>query len=194
MAIKPASFDPFDAPLWEGHEYFQSLPDVVRSDSYQRPVWIDPKHWQRHKPPAWVFKLQWHTYRYSEVDSKRKLGNIVGQNTPGIYIFSVRPDSAVDGFPRYAMYVGISNARDSNRPVRERLSEYLPTRIATIKKRKNIHTMLCLYYSHIWVHFAYVNKPSVAMLGAEKKLTGFLAPPFAEEAYPVDMKPWRPAW
>lgn len=194
MLDKPATFDPLDAPLWEGYEYFQSLADTVRAGSYQHQFWVDPKHWQRHKPPGWVFKLKWNTYRYSEVDTLAKLKAVAAEDAPGIYIFSVRPDLPVSGFPNYALYVGISNVQDSGRVVRERLADYLPTRISTIKKRRNIHRMACLYFQALWVHFAYVNKPSATLMKVEKTLHGFLAPPVADHAYPIDMKARKPAF
>lgn len=194
MPEQPATFDPLDAPLWEGYVYYQSLADVIRASSYQHVFWVDPKHWIRHKPPAWIFKLEWKTYRYSEIDSMAKLRTTVAKPIPGIYIFSVRPEKPVNGFPNFALYVGISNINDSKRPVRDRLGDYLPNRIKTIRKRKNIHRMLCLYFHYLWVHFAYVKKPSATIMQVEKTLHGYLAPPVADEAFPVDMKHLKPAF
>ena len=194
MSAKPATFDPLDAPLWEGHRYFQSLADAVRARLYQHTFWADPKHWQRYKPPGWVFELEWNSYRYYEVDTPEKLRAVATKNTPGIYIFSVQPEVPVNGFPSFALYVGISNVQGSGRSVSERLADYLPTRISAIKKRSNIHRMACLYFEALWVHFAYVNKPSSTLRKAERTLHGYLAPPVADEAYPVDMKKLKPAF
>jgi hypothetical protein len=194
VPTKPATFDPLDAPLWEGYDYFHSLADAARAGAYQHLFWVDPKHWQRHKPPAWIFDLEWKCYRYSDVDTPDKLRAIVTEDVPGIYIFSVRPELPVCGFPHYALYVGISNALNSGRIVRERLEDYLPPRIASIKKRSNIHRMVCLYLPDLWVHFAYVDKPSDTLMEVERTLHGYLAPPVADQAYPVDMKHLKPAW
>ena len=194
MPTKPVTFDPLDAPLWEGYDYFCSLPDAARSGSYQHVFWVDPRHWHRHKPPTWVFDLEWKCYRYSDVDTLQKLRAVVTEDIPGIYIFSVRPERPVCRFPEYALYIGISNVRDSGRFIRDRLEDYLPTRIAAIRKRSNIHRMVCLYLPNLWVHFAYVDKPSATLMEAEKTLHGYLAPPAADEAYPVDMKYLKPAW
>jgi len=191
---RPATFDPLDAPLWEGYEYFQSLADVVRASSYQHLFWVDPKHWRRHKPPEWIYNLEWKTYRYSQVDTAAKLRAAATETTPGIYIFSVRPELPVNGFPHFALYVGISNENDSGRPLRERLGDYLPRRVSAIRKRKNIHRMLCLYLLDLWVHFAYVDRPSATLMQVEKLLHGYLAPPVADEDYPVDMKHLKPAF
>lgn len=194
MSEIPATFDPLDAPLWEGHGYFQSLKDAVRADAYQHLFWVDPMHWKRHKPPLWVFKLKWNTYRYSQIDTVEKLKAVATEDVPGIYIFSVSPELPVIKFPNYALYLGISNVRRSGRSVRERLEDYLPTRVSAIKKRRNVHRMICLYLPDLWVHFAYVDRSSSVLERVEKTLTGYLAPPVAEEAYPVDMKSRRPAW
>lgn len=194
MPPKLATFDPLDAPLWEGYELYQSMGNSVRADSYQHLFWVDPKHWQRHKPPEWVFRLKWRAYQYSTIDTVAKLRAVAKRNVPGIYIFSVRPDRRVRGFPCYALYVGISNATGTRRPLWRRLAKYLPRRISAIRKRRNIHRMTCLYFPFLWVHFAYVDRPSNILIEVEKKLHGYLAPPVADAAYPVDMKPHKPAF
>lgn len=194
MSIKPVTYDPLDAPLCEVYDYFQGLPDMARAHAYQHLFWVDPKHWRRHAPPPWVFSLEWNCYRYSDVDSTDKLREIITEDIPGIYIFSVRPTDLVCGFPHYCLYIGISNANDSGRIVRERLQDYLPTKIASIKKRAWIHRMMCLYYANLWVYFAYVDRSSACLMELEKALHGYLAPPAADQAYPVDMKNLKPAW
>jgi len=194
MATKPITFDPVDAPLWEAFGHYQSLSDDVRSRLYQHEIWTDPKNWQRNRPPAWVRQLKWKVFRYADVDTPTKLEQVVSRTAPGIYIFSVFPDVTIARFPALALYVGISNEKGSSRPLRERLKEYLPSRMSVIRKRKNIHKMLRLYYGYIWVYFCYVNKPSPMLRRAEQKLHGYLAPPAAERDYPVDMKPFRRAF
>ena len=194
MLATPTTLDPLDAAFFEGHKIFQSMPDSVRAPHYRREFWVDPKHWERHKPPDWVFALEWNAYRYSRVDTPAKLRAKARRNVPGIYVFSVRPSHRVNEFPIYALYVGISNANDSGRTVRQRLADYLPSNISAIKKRSNIHRMICLYFDVLWVHFAYVDRPSAILRKTEKTLHGYFAPPFAIEAYPPDMKPSRKAF
>lgn len=194
MQAQPATLDPLDAALFEGHKIFQSMPDSVRAPHYKREFWVDPKHWERHKPPDWVFDLKWEAYRYSKVDTAAKLRAVAKRNVPGLYVFSVKPSHCLNGFPAYALYVGISNANDSGRAVRKRLAEYLPSNISAIKKRGNIHRMICLYFDTLWVHFAYVAKSSAALRKAEVTLHGYFAPPFAIQAYPPDMKAPRKAF
>ena len=195
MTVRPRTFDPLDAPLWEGYEYIQKQSDTVREGFYRRTVfWADPKNWERHKPPPWVLNLNWNTYCYSQVDTLEKLRNEAKEDLPGIYLFSIQPEDLVKGFPCYALYVGISNERNSMRPVRERLADYLPTRMSQIRKRNNIHRMLCFYFRTLWVYFAYVNEPSNTLSQVEKTLHGYLAPPVGSRDYPVEMKPGKRAF
>lgn len=191
MTVKLATFDLLDAPLWDAYKQYQNLPDDVRAKLYQHTFWIDPKHWERHKPPLWVFNLEWHTYRYSEVDTVQKLKAVAKEDVPGIYLFSIRPDHLVGEFPCYALYIGISNVNNSGRFVWQRLADYLPDRMSQIKKRNHVHRMIAWYFGALWVHFAYVSKPSAALLNAEEALHGYIAPPVSPKAYPVDMKPGK---
>lgn len=194
MPVKPVTFDPTDAPLWEAYHYYQALPDDVRASLYQHVFWADPKNWQRHSPPDWIFRLDWRTFHYSDIVDSAKLRTVVSEDRAGIYMFSIAPKRLVEGFPRYALYVGISNERNSGRPLRERLRDYLPATISQIRKRKSVHKMLRLYFQYVWVHFAYVDKASKQIMSAEQKLHGYLAPPVAERDYPVDMKPFKRAF
>ena len=194
MPAKPVTFDPMDAPLWEAYQHYQALSDDVRASLYHHLFWADPKNWQRHTPPDWIFRLDWRTYRYSDMDDSVKLRTAVSEDRAGIYIFSASPERLIEDFPRFALYVGISNERNSRRPLRERLGDYLPTSISQIRKRKSVHKLLRLYFQYVWVHFAYVDKPSKEITSAEEKLHGYLAPPAAERDYPVDMKPYKRAF
>jgi hypothetical protein len=195
QAPKPATFDPLDAPLFEAYEFHQSLADSVRADLYQRWYWADPVNWTRHEPPDWVFNLQWKEFRYSEVTDRDKLRQLLTENEPGVYFFTVKPNKLLDQvFPHYVFYVGISNEDGSNRPLRERLFDYLPTSISAIKKRKAIHKFLTLYYGQAWVRYAYVTNTSSELESAEMKLHGYLAPPVAERDFPPDMKAKKPAF
>lgn len=194
MPDKPITFDPIDAPLWEAYQYYQSLPDDVRAESYTHAFWLDPTNWQRHRPPDWVFLLEWKSFPYTELDDSARLKTTVSEPRAGVYIFSVAPGQLITGFPQFALYVGISNEKNSNRSLRDRLSDYSPRRISQIRKRKSIHKLLRLYFEHVWVHFAYVDKPSEELTIAERELHGYLAPPVAERDYPVDMKPYKRAF
>ena len=195
MSAKVATFDPIDAPLWEAYDYYQRLCDDDRAAHYRHTFWVDPKHWKRHRPPSWVLQLKWAKYRYANVDDNGKLKVSVPDTRPGMYLFGIAPaDSVFEHFPRYVFYVGISNDRDSHRPLRKRLYDYLPSQVRQIRKRKAVHKFLRLYFRDVWVYFAHTNRSSSSIKRAETKLHGYLAPPVAQAAYPVDMKPFRPAF
>ena len=192
---QPATFDPLDAPIFDAYKYHQALPDSVRSSLYIRWYWADPQHWIRHKPPAWVFALKWSSFRYCEVQDRQALKLHLLKDDPGVYFFTVRPIELMDEhFPHHVFYVGISNEADSGRALRDRLGDYLPNSLSAIKKRKNVHKFLTLYYEQTWVRFAYVQRASSEIEEAEVKLHGYLAPPVAERDYPPDMKSKKPAF
>lgn len=186
--MEKVTFDPFDAELGDAYNYHQNLPDGVRFPLYRQEFSADPSHWKRHVPPVWVSRLRWQEYRYSEVHSRRDLDKIIPVSRPGIYIFYARPDSLVHYFPQFAFYLGISNERDSNRPLRERLLDYLPASLSAIRKRQNIHRMLQLYYKQVWVAFALSNRASRDLKNAEEKLHGFIHPCCARRDFPADVK------
>ncbi len=194
-SIKPVTFDPVDAPLWDAFDYYQSLPDDVRASVYLRWFWADPKNWERHLPKKWVLDLSWQEFRYSDVTDRKALKQVIQADTPGIYLFLVRPSALIDKlFPQFVYYVGISNQGDSKRPLSERLADYLPVSIAKVRKRKNVHKLLRLYYLSTWVRFAHVNRPSTELEEAEVALHGYLAPPVPDRDYPPDMKHLKPAF
>ena len=158
---KLVTFDPVDAPLREAFDYYQALPDDVRSAVYLRWFWADPKNWERHNPPKWIHDLEWKEFKYSDAVSRELLNGFVDQSKPGIYFFTVRPKVLLNKmFPHYTFYVGISNEGDSGRTLVDRLADYLPTHISQIKKRKPVHKLLRLYYENAWVYYAYVSQSS----------------------------------
>jgi hypothetical protein len=183
-----ATFDLFDAPLVDAYGYFHALPAEVRFLPYRREFSIDPKNWAQHRPPDWVFSLKWREYRYADIQQREDLQSVIPENKPGIYIFYTRPDQLVHRFPQFAFYVGISNERNTGRPLRERLKEYVPAALPAIRKRKNVHRMLQMYYGHIWVAFALTSVSSAKLRKVEEQLHGFVHPCFARRDFPPGIK------
>jgi hypothetical protein len=183
-----ATFDLFDAPLGDAYDYYQALPPDVRFPSYRQEFSVDPQNWKQHQPPDWVFELNWREYRYADIQQRNDLQSVIPENEPGIYIFYARPDRLVHQFPRFAFYVGISNERGSHRPLRERLKEYVPAALNAIRKRKNVHRMLQLYYGQIWVAFALTSALSNELEQVEERLHGFVHPCFGRRDFPPDVK------
>ena len=183
-----ATFDPFDAPLGDAYGHYQALGDADRFTLYRREFSVDPRKWSQHKPAAWVLGLHWQEYRYADVQQRDDLEQLIPEDDPGIYIFYARPDRLVHRFPEFAFYVGISNERGTNRPLRERLKEYVPAALSTIRKRQNIHRMLQLYYGQIWVAYALAPKSSSVLRRVEGQLHGFVHPCFSRRDFPADIK------
>ena len=188
MRMANATFDLVDAPLGDSYKHIQSLPDEYRAPNYRQVFSVDPSNWRKHAPPPWISSLTWREYQYSKVRSPGALNKIIPQRQPGIYIFYARPDYLVHQFPRFAFYVGVSNERGSGRPLRERLKEYLPTALASIRKRENVHRMLRLYYDQIWVAFALSERTPRELRVAEVKLHGFVHPCYGRRDFPADVK------
>lgn len=182
------TFDILDAAIPDAFETWQGFPDAVRFPAYRREFLVDPKNWALYLPENWVFELEWKEFVYSDVENSAALNKIMKQLDPGIYIFYVRPGRRLHHFPSFPMYVGISNRRDSGRPLRERIADYLPNRMRSRSKRDNIDLMLQLYYKSIVVAYAYTKKPSVELETAEKKIHGYIHPPFAIESFPTEIK------
>ncbi len=189
-----ATFDLFDAPLGDAFDSYQGLPDAQRFANYRQEFSVDPQHWARHCPPSWAFGLRWQEFRYADVRNGGELDRLIGKDHPGVYVFYARPERLVHRFPQFAFYVGISNEGGSMRPLRERLKDYLPTALAKIRKRHNIHRMLQLYYGCLWVAFALTDDHATDLETLEESLHGYVHPCFARRDFPIEVKAQQKAF
>lgn len=187
-AMPRATFDILDAAIPDEYSEWLGRSDELRFMPYRRTFLTDPVYWTRHRPDDWVFQLQWREFRYQEASSPQYLDQLIQSDDPGIYIFYVRPDVFLYHFPRFAFYIGISNEHGSNRPLRERLKDYLPSRVKSKKKRDNIDQMLQMYYGVLWIAYALASHPSTELMEMESKLHGFIFPCYARRDYPSDIK------
>jgi hypothetical protein len=126
-----ATFDLFDAPLGDMnlsdvYGSYQALSHDQRFPPYRREFSVDPQNWVQYEPPGWVFELNWREYRYADVQEREDLQLEIPEDEPGIYVFYARPNKLVHRFPQFAFYIGISNEHNSQRPLRERLKQYIP--------------------------------------------------------------------
>ena len=190
---KRATFDLLDAaiPTPDEYERWQNYPDDARFPAYRKHFLTDPVFWGRHQPNDWAFELTWNEYRYADVASPAEMDARIWSDEPGVYIFYVRPTRIVYRFPQFAFYIGISNERGTNRPLRERLKDYLPTQVAAKLKRDNIDQMLQMYYGVLWVAYALAARPSYELLELEKKLHGFVYPCYSRRDFPDDIQTLR---
>lgn len=196
MVMDKATKDLFDAPLGDAFDSYQELPDQQRFPSYRCEYSVDPKNWTRYIPPIWAFALTWKEYRYADVTSSRELNRLITVDYPGVYIFyaSPHPTPLIHHFPRFPFYIGISNENGSLRPLRERLSDYLPKRLASIQKRKNFHRMVQQYYPTLRVAFAVTKDHASDLESLEQCLHGYIYPIFDRRDFPVDVKDQQRAW
>ena len=186
---KRATVDIIDAsiPLPDEFDRWRKYPDAVRFKAYMRSFSTDPVLWHRHTPDEWAFDLTWNEYRYAEVISPAQVDTTIGSDDPGLYMFYVRPERTLCSFPRFPFYVGISNERNSNRSLRDRLKDYLPTHITQRLKRDNIDQMLQMYYGVLWVAYALAPRPGAELAELEKKLHGFVYPCYNRRDFPGDI-------
>ncbi len=191
--VTRATLDLLDAaiPTPDKYEQWRQLPDNVRFENYRKHFLTDPVFWGRHQPKDWVFALSWNEYRYADVTTPADVDAKIGSDKPGVYIFYVRPTRIVYRFPQFAFYIGISNERGTNRPLRERLKDYIPTRVAAKLKRDNIDQMLQMYYGVLWVAYALAARPSSELVKLEKKLHGFIYPCYSRRDFPKDIQTQR---
>lgn len=192
--ISAATIDILDASIPDEFQKWQSYPDPVRFKHYREELMTDPVHWKRHQPPDWAFTTSWSEFRYADIATPTHLDQVIGSDLPGLYIFYIRPERVFLKFPQLALYVGISNERDSQRPLKERLKDYLPARIEAKRKRANVDRMLRSYYGVLWVTYCLSDKPSSDLEALEEKLHGFLHPRYARRDFPVDIKTQQKAF
>lgn len=186
--IKTDTLDILDASIPHVFSEWQAHNDEVRFAHYQETVRTDPTFWVRHRPAEWAFALPWAEFRYADVKDGKALKQVIKSDLPGIYIFYVRPETILHRFPQFALYVGISNERNSKRPLRNRLNDYLPASVAKKKRREHIDRMLKLYYGVLWVAYAVTDRPSIDLETLEMNLHGFLYPRYARRDFPIDIK------
>jgi len=190
--MRQSTLDPLDSELRSASGRYSAALANDRQKFFSRTFQADPVEWQNREKYFSSQKFQWIEFRYRDVVSSNDLDTRIPSDSPGLYIFSVRPDYLVAGFPHFALYSGISNDRDSNRPLRERLKDYF--RLNTVKKRKNVHQMLQLYYPHIWVTCTLLKWSTRKLKELETNLHEYLGVPFATQAYSPESKSARNAW
>lgn len=189
------TFDPFDSALGDEYGHYKSITNIHdRFSIYRREFYIDPLNWMKLKPAKWIFSLKWQEYRYADIKQPSDWNHVIKRDEPGIYIFYARADQLIYKFPVFAFYIGISNEKNSKRSLRDRLKDYAPTSINSIKKRENIHRMFQLYYEHIWVAFALTNVTSKQLSKAERILHGYLYPCCNRRDFPIIMKKQQQAF
>jgi hypothetical protein len=186
--MKRATFDILDAAIPDDFTRWQTYPDDTRFMPYRRTFLTDPVYWERHKPVDWAFALAWNELRYADIPTPADVDTRIQSDDPGLYIFYARPPQVVYRFPQFAFYLGISNEGGSNRPLRERLKDYVLTRVAAKLKRDSIDQMLQMYYGVLWVAYTLIPRTSDDLRELETKLHGFIYPCYSRRDFPDDIR------
>jgi hypothetical protein len=66
--------------------------------------------------------------------------------------------------------------------------------LEVVRKRKNIHQALQLYYENVWVAFSLLSLPAAQMRALETHIHDFLGPPFGKSGYSIGVKGAQNAW
>lgn len=187
--MKQATLDLLDVELRKESSRFKNYPFNVRFKLYRKEFLLDPANWEKYYPQVNKYTYDWKELKFSELQN---LDDIIDSEEPGIYFFCVKPPIMVYDLPIFVLYVGISNERDSNRPLKDRLKDYFY--LNEIKKRKNVHIMLQMFYEHIYVVYSLLNLESSELRELEKALHGFYYPVQDRRDFPSEFKEAQKAW
>lgn len=187
--MKQATLDLLDAELKSAHASYMAMDDDDHWKIYRQELTISPRHWTKYAPGIAKHPLSWTDVKFTDLSQHLAL---ISSPDPGVYLFFIQPPVLHHGMPRYPFYVGISGENGSHRPLKERLQDYL--RLSQLKKRKNVHKNLQLYYDVTYVAYALLNAPFSDLESLEQALHGFLYPWACRRDFPVDIKGPQKAW
>jgi len=186
------TLDLIDSELKREHAVWRGQTALQRYPHYLRSIHADPVQWQLLHQYFSKHKFKWTEFQYKDVMDANDLDSKIPSTSPGVYIFYVKADQLVFEFPRIALYCGISNDQNSNRPIRERLKDYYY--LSVKDKRGNEDLMLQLYYPYIWVTYTLLNWATPEIKELETNLHEYLGPPFSSQAYMPETRRVRNAW
>jgi hypothetical protein len=187
--MKQATLDILDSELRRDYQRYQSMNYDDKYKLFSHHIYIDPLKSQTYYTDIVNHNLSWlGPIKYCSLPN---LDNIITEDKSGIYFFVVKPDLLILEMPQFVVYVGISGANQSFRPLRERLKDYFY--FDKIKKRSNIHKMLQLYYENIYIYYAYFNN-NVNVSDIETALHEYFSPHFAKSAFDVETRNAVSAW
>ncbi|MDZ4147052.1 MAG: hypothetical protein U1C58_02085 [Flavobacteriaceae bacterium] len=191
--IKQTTLDILDSQLRGKYDAYLKMDKEDRYGIFSRkPIRIDP-WWSNLKYQEIkdeVVNLNWSKpIKYSDlVDFK----TLITEEDKGIYLLYVQPTNLILELPRYLLYVGISGVNGSERPLRERLNDYLYP--SQIDKRANIHKLLQMYFEEVYVVYSYYKGDFKRLEEIETSLTEFFSAPFSDAAYEPSTKKSQSIW
>lgn len=183
--IKDSTFDLLDASYTSHVVDYLSLQDEYRYQNSEETFILDPNYWEKYYRiiNATGCAFNWQEFKF---DSRPDLNAIIPSNDIGIYMFVIKPVNRINDLPKFVIYIGISGESGSNRPLKERLADYLNYNI--IKKRGKIHRLIKKYYGETYVSFSTVNVTWQVLEEIEEALHGFFVPIGNTRDFPVDIK------
>ncbi|SFQ07455.1 hypothetical protein [Parafilimonas terrae] len=186
--ITQATLDLLDADIRKDVRRYNRMPFKDRHKIFSHEIRIDP-YWCNKKFQQ-IPVLNWSAdFKFS---SHPDFQQIITTNDIGVYIMYVKPVNLLIDMPQYVMYVGISGENGSARPLRDRLMDYFY--ISKIKLRNNIHTMLQLYYDHVYIKYALFNGTYQSLEQLEEILHEFFYPKFGKRDFEPETKAAHSAW
>jgi hypothetical protein len=183
--IKTKTFDLLDAEYTREVVDYLSLDDKLRYKNSEESFILDPNYWEKYHRiiDSYKCKFSWNEFKF---DSRPDLNTLITSTGIGVYMFIIKPPNLIYALPSYVIYVGISGEKGSNRPLRDRLSDYLNYK--NIKKRKKLHRLLSKYYGEAYVAYSLVNIKWQDLEKVEKAMHGFFMPIANERDFPVEIK------
>jgi hypothetical protein len=185
-----ATLDILDALAPDYAEYI-NLPDKYHFKASGRRIKISPKYWNDNHVEINQHQYNWTEVKYTELKAHLD-ANPVSANGVGIYFFIIKPDNLVYSLPCYVFYVGVAGETDGQRPLRDRLYDYL--QLSQVKKREAVHLTLQQYYNNTYVVYSKVNLTPVNLRKLETAFHGFYYPWAGKRDFPVEMKQQQKAW
>jgi hypothetical protein len=187
--MKQATLDLLDAELRAGHDGFMKLEDRKHWKNYRVTTVISPKYWTEHYPLIAQQTFSWVHVKYTDLPTHLES---LKSNSTGIYYFYICPDGTLNDLPKFVFYVGISGEDGSNRPLRDRLRDYLY--IDKVKKRENVHINLEMYYPVVYVCYSTMSLASAKLEELEVAFHGFFYPWAGRRDFPPPIKTPQKAW
>ena len=183
--IKNSTFDLLDASYTTEVVDYLALDDKLRYKNSEETFILDPNYWEKYYQLIASFNctFNWHEFKF---DSRPDLDTLILSNDIGLYMFIIKPLGRICDLPKYVIYVGISGEKGSNRPLKERLNDYLNFNV--IKKRKKLHRLLSKYYGEAYVSYTTVNITWQQLEQLENALHGFFVPIANDRDFPVEIK------
>lgn len=183
--IRDSTFDLLDANYTTHVVDYLSLKDELRYKNSEETFILDPNYWEKYyliiNQTGCVFN--WEEFKF---DSRPNLDTLIPSDDIGIYLFVIKPPNRINDLPKFVVYVGISGEDGSNRPLKERLNDYLNYNV--IKKRKKIHRILKKYYAEAYVSYTTVNVTWQVLEQIEEAMHGFFVPIANDRDFPVEIK------